>query len=380
MFVKLVKTLNGIIERMTPRQLLITAAVAGVVMCLLIYLTIRSFEEDVLAEQEEPVEMQEVVIATADIERGKTITADMLAVAAFAKKSVPRGSADDIRVFQGLPARVDILSGDILTEKKVYSDIRQAGFKGMIPPDCRAVTIPIDNITGVAGLISPGDYVDLLLITSSGTSLTGTGVKGEVLLQNVLLLSIDQNMNRLSGDIELEEPEEEKSALGEDVDDARKSAEQLADTAEKMHSQAKDTFAGEGFKAASQGRSMSGLGAAGKGDGGDTGSGTATLALKPDEVLKVATSLQAGTIQLALRPFKPAPTSMFIAETEYYTGSPAAPARAAQPTPRVTTNPTVPNYQLPRMSNAPVSAYPPIQAVIPPMSSKPDYEVIKWGQ
>lgn len=391
MFVKIVKTLNGIMERMTPRQLLIAAGVAGVLVCLLIYFTISSFEEKIIAEQPEPVEMQEVVVATGEILRGTVIKTEMLQMKAFAKKSLPAGYASDVRIFEGLPARVDIMQGDILTEEKVYSDIRQAGFKGMIPPDCRAVTIPIDNVTGVAGLLSPGDFVDVMLV-SSDSGLQGGGTKSEVLLQNVLLLSIDKNMNRLSGDLYVETEEPKEKGINEDLTEVQQSAEELADTANTMHRQAKDTFAGKGFNAAKQGKSMSGLGAAGSGDGGGDNEGTATLALKPQDVLKIAAATQSGTIYLALRPFKPAPTSMFIAETEYYTSPPttSAPARTTTPAPAPVTrpvasptfNPPTPAFQPPR-ANVPTVTRPPDSPYVnqpAPKEDKPSYEVIKWGK
>ena len=60
-------------------------------------------------------------------------------------------------------------------------------FIGTIPNDKRAVTITVDDVSGVAGFIAPGSYVDVLNVDGDGKD---RRVSGSLLLQNVLVLAV----------------------------------------------------------------------------------------------------------------------------------------------------------------------------------------------
>lgn len=71
-----------------------------------------------------------------------------------------------------------------------------AGLAAMIPPGMRAVAVRVNDIVGVAGFVTPGMKVDLLI---AGTPPKGTGGLGDMtktLLQNVEVLSAGQNITK----------------------------------------------------------------------------------------------------------------------------------------------------------------------------------------
>ncbi|MDY5364652.1 Flp pilus assembly protein CpaB, partial [Mitsuokella jalaludinii] len=206
------------------------------------------------------------------------------------------------------PTSTAIQQGDIMTSRKVYVDIRMAGFTGIIPPDCRAVTIPINDVTGVSGFAHPGDYVDIMII--SGTK--ENGINGRIILQDVLLLGINRTAdlpNTPTGDSSKKD--------GDKKDDA--SAQNVGNVNTKASS---DTMA------------------------------TATVALKPADALKLAAASQEGTLYLVLRPFKP--RDMYTFDTDYagvpqgngqQTAAPSAPQSAPAPAPSAPQSaPSAPSY------------------------------------
>lgn len=78
---------------------------------------------------------------------------------------------------------------------------RDRGFlAAVLAPGTRAVSIGVDPITGVSGLIWPGDHVDVILTqeldrgagTAAGTS--GKRVIGETVLTNIRVIAIDQDI------------------------------------------------------------------------------------------------------------------------------------------------------------------------------------------
>ena len=239
-------------------------SLAVFVSCLLGLMVFMSLSGSEISAQDGPkVEMVKVVIAKQDIPERTIIKDNMLKVVDMPADVVPAEAVRDISEITGNPTSVDIQQGDILTTRKIYTDVRMAGFAGTIPPNCRAVSVAITDITGVSGFAKPGDYVDVMVVSGTRES----GLRGEILLQNVQLLAI----NRTAG-----------SAAAEA---GKKSADSKNDGGDGTIKGSNDAMA------------------------------TATLALPLDEALKVATASQKGTIYLVLRPV--APTDIFTVNTDY---------------------------------------------------------------
>ena len=354
MFIKVIKTLNSFIERLTPKQLLAGTAAIGILVASMVYMTLSHIEGNVVeTKQFVPADVTKVVVAKIDIPRGVVIRRDMLTVKEFAVKSLPKGATSDIESFVNLPTKLEIFAGDVLTADKVFTDYRQAGFVGMIPDNCRAVTIPVNNLTAAAGLIKAGDYVDILLVSGAGK-----GSHSEVVLQNVLLLSTNRNANRYIQNTKKPKPTDKDKADSKELADTDKQDEPDNDSKDEKSD-------GDTDKDKSNESSPSI-------PIPNESVGSVTLALKPDEVTKIIALTSQGKFYLALRPFKPRGDSMYITETDYYTDT-----RSAEP-PRVVNPP------------APITAPVPAIPVAPPIANVPapatnstpkkdGFDVIQWG-
>ena len=277
--------ISSLMEGFTPKQLLMLAGAAGLLTFLLLYWGLSSLiGKDEKKEQPQPVvEMVKVVQAKTDIKERVQLKESMLQLAEVPSTMLPAGALTDINGLAGRPTRVAILAGDIITERKLYRDIKDSGFTGIIPADRRAMSIGVTDVTGVSGFMKPGDYVDVMFITEK---MDNTKISGEVILQNVLLLGVNTVSER--SDVKQEAKENEV-----------------------------------------QSRTNSAFGAKPM---------TATLAVRPEEELRLAVAAQAGQLYLALRPYKP--SSMYMLETEYsfFKG------RAAQRPPAATpSTPQAPN-------------------------------------
>ncbi|HEY1935316.1 MAG TPA: Flp pilus assembly protein CpaB [Acetobacteraceae bacterium] len=105
-------------------------------------------------------------------------------------------AADARSALVGSMVRRSLSVGDILRD----SDLMRPGDHGflaaVLEPGMRAVTIAVDNTTGSAGLIWPGDRVDLILTQSiQDTSLPlGRRVAAETVLSNARVIAIDQQI------------------------------------------------------------------------------------------------------------------------------------------------------------------------------------------
>ena len=352
MFTKVIRVLNSLVERFTPRQLLAGAAAIGLLVVLMVYGTLTHIESSMKVAQPKPINLTKVVVAKTDIPRGAIIQKDMLKVKEFVADSLPKGTSKDVAEFINLPTKMEIFAGDIVTTEKVYTDLRQAGFIGMIPEDCRAVTIPINNVTGIAGLLKAGDRVDIILLLNSDEG----GTKSTVLMQNVLLLSVNRDAEQnLAGGSRASAPQEPSENLDLENVGTEKAEEKEESKEESATRNATNTR-----------RAPTGGGV-----------GTATLALHPDEITRVIAASTIGRIYLALRPLKPRGDSMFIRETDYYTAtnSSAPPAPKTPPIPPV---PVIPNAP-PQGSQLPPPNLPVIPGGKSPAPKDDAFEIIQWG-
>ena len=66
----------------------------------------------------------------------------------------------------------------------------------VLAPDHRAVSVAVDAVSGTAGLIWPGDRVDLILTQEVGEQSTPVGRRtfGETVLKNVRVIAVDQQL------------------------------------------------------------------------------------------------------------------------------------------------------------------------------------------
>lgn len=183
---KPMERIREFLDKITYRQWVVAAGVVSILLGLMVYLAMSGDDEK--AAEKPQTNLVQVVAAKQDIPERTVVREDMLKVVEVPSELVPEGAFHDVADAVDHPTSTAIQQGDIMTSRKVYVDIRMAGFTGIIPPDCRAVTIPINDVTGVSGFAHPGDYVDIMIITGTKEN----GVNGRIILQDVLLLGINR--------------------------------------------------------------------------------------------------------------------------------------------------------------------------------------------
>ena len=236
-------------EKITYRHWVLLAGAASLVLGLLVFAGLNGMG----ANEEVMVEVREVPASM-----------------------VSDDAVRDVSDIINKPAKVEILKDDIISTRKVLMDITMAGFTGDIPPECRAISIAITDVTGVAGFAKPGDYVDVMLIAKGDEKMTG-----RIVLQDVLLLAINKTA------------EQKQKAVGDGSSGDTKKTGDSADSKNQSDKKNAD---------APKDEAISDL-------------ATATLAVLPEDALKLITEAQEGTLYLALRPYKP--RDKFTTDTRY---------------------------------------------------------------
>jgi len=141
-----------------------------------------------------------IVVAGKNLDYGDHISLADLRLVKWPAGTVPAGSfgrledlagpGEDRVVLRPMEADEPVLAS------KVSGNGGKSSLSSVIEADKRAVRLRVNDATGVAGFVQPGDHVDILLTHSDGApGATATSAKIEVLLQDVLVRAIDQDVN-----------------------------------------------------------------------------------------------------------------------------------------------------------------------------------------
>lgn len=138
---------------------------------------------------------QNIVVAAMEIPIGSKISEPMVKTTPWPKESVPPGSATDPKalVAAGRITIKGIPAGEPITEDKLapLGGATGAGFMTyVVPAGHRAVTVAVNEVAGVAGFITPGNKVDVVLTTPLPNNPAETISK--IVLQNVPVLATGQ--------------------------------------------------------------------------------------------------------------------------------------------------------------------------------------------
>lgn len=101
----------------------------------------------------------------------------------------------------GTVVRDRIVKGEPLSRDKLVRPGDRGFLSAVLLPGMRAVTIPIDNISSHAGLMLPGDRLDVILTQNiGGTATGGQAHVGETIVRAVRVLAMGSNFSPPTGD------------------------------------------------------------------------------------------------------------------------------------------------------------------------------------
>jgi pilus assembly protein CpaB len=148
------------------------------------------------------VEMVDVVVAKGNIERGSSIGSENMAVRPMPKEYVP-GTAVTPEMFanvEGARLSVDMRGGEVLL-RGTLEGADESTFAHKVRDGVRAMTVSVDEVNSISGLLQPGDRIDLFFTARPPRS--GVNQSPEttmVLMQNITLLATGRQVRPSIGD------------------------------------------------------------------------------------------------------------------------------------------------------------------------------------
>jgi pilus assembly protein CpaB len=141
---------------------------------------------------EKPTRM--VVVASADISPGTMLNKAMLKTASFPQELVPAKALTNLNEAEGRVIIGAIAAGEPILLTKLAPVGTAAGLGALLASGKRALSVRVDDVSGVAGFVHPGDHVDVLVEIALADSHEHFS---KVILQNVVVLTAGQTWEQV---------------------------------------------------------------------------------------------------------------------------------------------------------------------------------------
>ncbi len=187
---------------MAKKKLLIAAIIVGALAACLLMLYAHQME----TEKDELIGVTvPVVKAARNIPAGTPLSSDLITTEKVPQKFLPPNPVmkEDIDIYLGQTLAVNVREGAMVLTSDFSVEEVSRELSSKISKGERALSLPVDAVSGVSGLLTPGDRVDILgtfpvsskeelIPDASGGS---TGYVTMTLLQNVTLLAVGQRIS-----------------------------------------------------------------------------------------------------------------------------------------------------------------------------------------
>jgi pilus assembly protein CpaB len=145
-----------------------------------------------------PLEMARVVVAKADIGPVARLTPDQLKVEEWPPEGVPKGAFPRVEMLEGRVTAYAFTEGEPLLERKLALKGTSPGLTALLSPEKRAMTVKVDEASGVAGFVAPDNRVDVVVTVDKGDY--SKNPISKVVFQNLRVLGIGQRIEARPGD------------------------------------------------------------------------------------------------------------------------------------------------------------------------------------
>jgi pilus assembly protein CpaB len=137
-----------------------------------------------------------VVRANAKVEKEKILSAAQLKRVEWNQAKPPQDFFDKVKDVEGRETAKSLAPDDIITRENTKESI--PGMAGKVSPNQRAMTVKVDEASGVAGFLTPGNRVDVVVVVDKGEYNKDPIAK--LLFQNLKVLGTGQKLENRPGD------------------------------------------------------------------------------------------------------------------------------------------------------------------------------------
>ncbi|WP_176045859.1 Flp pilus assembly protein CpaB [Burkholderia sp. BCC1644] len=182
-----------------PLRLAVLVVAAGIGAFILRELYVAASTPSAHAETDQA----SVRVAAADLPEGLLLRDNDLAWKRMPRTQVPAGAFVESQPgadLKGALLRNPVGAGAPIRVENVIPAGAPDFLAAALQPGMRAISVPVDDVSGNAGLIQPGDFVDVLLTQQIGGSATSPGTfEAETVVRRARVLAVGSEFQRAKG-------------------------------------------------------------------------------------------------------------------------------------------------------------------------------------
>lgn len=202
---------------MKNRWIYVLSVIFGLLTCYFIYDFLASVEKKMTEG-----EMQEVVIVAQDIAPNTLLAKEMLITKKVAVDYIHPQALRKKDEALGSITLTALVEGEQLLKSKVVSKKDTSkGLAYLIPEGKRAMSIEADEVSGVAGLLTPGDRVDVAAVVGIPDAAGKETSHSLIVLQDISVLAIGKNLEPKQSKNDSEKEGKTTVTLAVTVEEAR---------------------------------------------------------------------------------------------------------------------------------------------------------------
>lgn len=142
-----------------------------------------------------PVDTTKIVAAASDLKIGSVLSASDLTTVSIAG-TAPKGAISDPKNAIGRGVISAIYQGEPVLESRLAPTGSGGGLAATIPQGMRACAVRVDEVVGVAGFVTPGMRVDVLVSGNPPGENPGLGTITKTILQSIQVLSAGTDIQK----------------------------------------------------------------------------------------------------------------------------------------------------------------------------------------
>ncbi len=175
-----------------PTIFVVLAALAAMLASVVVYSALKRREAEV---QQAIARNVQVVVAAYDLPLGTKIEPGELKLARWSSDSVPGGAYTDPKQVINSYVKSGFVANEPIVASKLFLGEKTAGVMPLlIPFGMRAVSVPVDEVSDIAGFVLPHTRVDVLVAISGQDA--NSRPFSKVVLQNVEVLAVAQEVEK----------------------------------------------------------------------------------------------------------------------------------------------------------------------------------------
>lgn len=174
-----------------PIVFVLLAGVAALVAAIVVYSALKRREAEV---EQATVKSVQIVVAARDVEIGSKLDPASVKLVRWSREDIPAGAFTDPASVMNQYTKTGFVQGEPIIADRLFNGDKNAGVLPLlIPSGMRAVSVPVDEISDIAGFVLPHARVDVLVSVSNNAN-GGAQPFSKIVLQNVEVLAVAQEI------------------------------------------------------------------------------------------------------------------------------------------------------------------------------------------